>query len=96
MTDTLETVFATITDRKANPKPGSYTNSLFDAGIDEITKKVGEEAIEVIIAAHHQSNERLISELADLTYHCLVLVAQMGITPTDIAAELSRRHTPAK
>ena len=96
MTDTLETVFATITDRKANPKPGSYTNSLFDAGIDEITKKVGEEAIEVIIAAQHQGNERLISELADLTYHCLVLVAQMGLTPADIAAELSRRHAPAK
>ncbi len=92
MTDTLESIFATIQDRKANPKPGSYTNSLFDAGIDEITKKVGEEAIEVIIAAQHQGNERLISEMADLTYHSLVLLAQMGLTPTDIAAELARRH----
>jgi phosphoribosyl-ATP pyrophosphohydrolase len=91
---TLNSVFETIIDRKANPKPGSYTNSLFDAGLDEITKKVGEEAIEVIIAAQHQGNERLISELADLTYHSLVLMAQMGLTPEDVAAELLRRHKP--
>ena len=91
---TLSSVFETIIDRKANPKPGSYTNSLFDAGLDEITKKVGEEAIEVISAAQHQGNERLISELADLTYHSLVLMAQMGVTPEDIADELRRRHTP--
>jgi phosphoribosyl-ATP pyrophosphohydrolase len=94
MTDTLNSVFQTITDRKATPKPGSYTNSLFDAGLDEITKKVGEEAIEVIIAAQHQGNERLISELADLTYHCMVLMTQMGVTPQEVAAELERRHTP--
>ena len=93
MTDTLNSVFQTITDRKATPKAGSYTNSLFDAGLDEITKKVGEEAIEVIIAAQHQGNERLISELADLTYHCMVLMAQMGVTPQEVAAELDRRHT---
>src|SRR5436190_24095557 len=91
---TLNSVFETILDRKANPKPGSYTNSLLNAGLDEITKKVGEEAIEVIIAAQHQGNERLISELADLTYHCLVLIAQMGLSPDDVAAELQRRHVP--
>ena len=94
MNDALSSVFDTILDRKANPKPGSYTNSLFDAGLDEITKKVGEEAIEVIIAAQHQGNERLISELADLTYHSMVLMAQMGVTPEDIVAELRHRHTP--
>jgi phosphoribosyl-ATP pyrophosphohydrolase len=94
MTDTLSGVFQTIKDRQANPKAGSYTNKLLDAGIDEITKKVGEEAIEVIIAAQHQGNERLISELADLTYHCLVLMAQMGLSPDDVAAELQRRHIP--
>lgn len=94
MTDTLHSVFQTIKDRQANPKPGSYTNSLLSAGLDEITKKVGEEAIEVIIAAQHQGNERLISELADLTYHCLVLIAQMGLSPDDVAAELQRRHAP--
>ncbi|MEP7289097.1 MAG: phosphoribosyl-ATP diphosphatase [Chloroflexota bacterium] len=92
--DTLNSVFATIKDRQTTPKAGSYTNSLFDAGLDEITKKVGEEAIEVIIAAQHQGNERLISELADLTYHCLVLIAQMGFSPDDVAAELRRRHVP--
>jgi phosphoribosyl-ATP pyrophosphohydrolase len=94
MTDTLDSVFQTIQDRKANPKLGSYTNKLLDMGLDEITKKVGEEAIEVIIAAQHQGNERLISELADLTYHCLVLIAQMGLSPDDVAAELRRRHSP--
>jgi phosphoribosyl-ATP pyrophosphohydrolase len=92
MTDTLDSLFQTIKDRQAHPKPGSYTNQLFEAGIDEITKKVGEEAIEVIIAAQHQGNERLISELADLTYHCLVLLAQSGLSPDDIAVELRRRH----
>ena len=94
MTDTLHSVFQTIKDRQANPKPGSYTNSLLNAGLDEITKKVGEEAIEVIIAAQHQGNERLISEMADLTYHCLVLIAQMGLSPDDVATELQRRHIP--
>ncbi len=94
MTDTLNTVFAIIADRKANPKPGSYTNSLFDAGEDEIVKKIGEEAIEVIIAAKGQGDERVISEIADLTYHCLVLLAQRGLSPDDIAAELTRRHKP--
>ncbi len=95
MTDTsatLNTVFQTIQDRKANPKPGSYTNSLFDDGLDEISKKVGEEAIEVILAAHVQGRERLIEELADLTYHCLVLMVQCDLTPAEVAAELNRRH----
>lgn len=94
MTDTLNQVFATIKDRQATPRPGSYTNQLLNAGIDEITKKVGEEAIEVIIAAQHQGNERLISELADLTYHCMVLLAHMGLTPEDVSRELARRHAP--
>ena len=60
MTEILDSLFQTIKDRQATPKPGSYTNQLFDAGLDEITKKVGEEAIEVIIAAQHQGNERLM------------------------------------
>ncbi len=94
MTDTLDSLFQTIKDRQANPKPGSYTNQLLEAGIDEITKKVGEEAIEVIVAAQHQGNERLISELADLTYHCLVLMAHTGLSPDDVAVELRRRHAP--
>jgi phosphoribosyl-ATP pyrophosphohydrolase len=92
VSDTLNRVFQTIKDRQSNPKQGSYTNQLLSTGLDEITKKVGEEAIEVIIAAQHQGNERVISELADLTYHCLVLLAQLGLSPDDIAAELDRRH----
>jgi phosphoribosyl-ATP pyrophosphohydrolase len=94
MTDTLQSVFATIKERQNNPKPGSYTNSLLDAGIDEITKKVGEEAIEVVIAAQHQGNERLISEMADLVYHSMVLLAHAGVSLEDVASELQRRHQP--
>lgn len=94
MSDILAQVFATIEDRKAHPKPGSYTNSLLDAGDDEIIKKVGEEAAEVVLAAARQGDERLISELADLTYHCMVLLAARGLTPDDVSAELARRHIP--
>jgi phosphoribosyl-ATP pyrophosphohydrolase len=88
----LDYLYKLITDRKANPKPGSYTNSLFDAGEDRIIQKVGEEAVEVIIAAKGQGKDRLVSELADLTYHALVLMAQQGITPEDVRQELERRH----
>jgi len=94
VSDILSHVFATITDRQAHPKPGSYTNQLFSAGEDEIVKKIGEEAVEVILAAKGQGDDRVISELADLTYHCLVLLAQRGLTPGDVAAELERRHRP--
>jgi phosphoribosyl-ATP pyrophosphohydrolase len=94
VTDTLERVFAVIADRKANPKPGSYTNRLLEAGEDEIVKKIGEEAVEVILAAKSQGDQRVISELADLAYHCLVLLAQRNLTPDDVAAELERRYHP--
>jgi len=94
VSDILARVFATITDRQAHPRPGSYTNRLLEAGEDEIVKKIGEEAIEVILAARGQGDQRVISELADLTYHCLVLLAARGLTPDDVAAELERRHRP--
>jgi phosphoribosyl-ATP pyrophosphohydrolase len=94
VTDTLERVFAVIADRKANPKPGSYTNRLLEAGEDEIVKKIGEEAVEVILAAKSQGDQRVISELADLAYHCLVLLAQRNLSPDDVAAELERRYHP--
>jgi phosphoribosyl-ATP pyrophosphohydrolase len=94
VSDILARVFATITDRQAHPRPDSYTNQLLDAGEDEIVKKIGEEAIEVILAAKGQGDQRVISELADLTYHCLVLLAARGLTPADVAAELERRHRP--
>jgi phosphoribosyl-ATP pyrophosphohydrolase len=92
LAETLNKIFGIIEDRKTNPKEGSYTNELFDKGEDEIVKKIGEEAVEVIIAAKGQGDERVISELADLTYHCLVLLSQRGLSPQDVADELARRH----
>ena len=96
----LKRLFDTIEDRKANPKPGSYTNQLFEAGEDEILKKVGEEAMEVILAAkqtgaaREQVNQRLIEEISDLVYHTLVLISSRGLRLEDIEEELKRRHTP--
>jgi phosphoribosyl-ATP pyrophosphohydrolase len=88
----LHTLFQTIQDRKANPKQGSYTNQLFSAGEDEIVKKVGEEAVEIILAAKGQGDQRLIEESADLIYHLLVLLAHKGLTLEDVERELERRH----
>ena len=92
MTDILAELYATILDRKQHPKPGSYTNSLFDAGEDEIVKKVGEEAIEVIVAAKGQTDQRLVEETADLVYHLWVLLAWRGVTPEQVMTELEKRH----
>ena len=92
MSDVLETLFATILDRRANPRPGSYTVRLLDAGEDKILKKVGEEAMEVILAAKGEGEERLISEVADLFYHLLVLLAARGLTLADVEAELVQRQ----
>ena len=92
MSDVLETLFVTILDRRANPRPGSYTVRLLDAGEDKILKKVGEEAMEVILAAKGEGEERLISEVADLFYHLLVLLAARGLTLADVEAELVRRQ----
>ena len=92
MSDILDALFATILDRQANPRPGSYTARLLDAGEDEILKKVGEEAIEVILAAKGEGDERLIAEVSDLFYHLLVLLAARGLTLADVEAELVRRR----
>jgi phosphoribosyl-ATP pyrophosphohydrolase len=91
----LEQLFQIIEDRKANPRPGSYTASLLSAGQDEILKKVGEEAMEVILAAKGQGNQRLIEEVADLFYHTLVLLAAHDLSLSDVEVELSERHTPS-
>ncbi len=88
----LHNLQAIIQERKANPRPGSYTASLFTAGEDEIVKKVGEEVVEVILAVKGQGDERVISETADLFYHLLVLLAQRGLTLEQVEAELERRH----
>jgi phosphoribosyl-ATP pyrophosphohydrolase/phosphoribosyl-AMP cyclohydrolase len=88
----LHSLFATILDRQANPRPGSYTARLLDIGEDEILKKVGEEAMEVILAAKGQGDERLTSEVADLLYHLLVLLAARELDLADVEAELVHRR----
>ncbi len=92
----LPRLFEIIQTRKANPPAGSYTAQLFAAGEDEIVKKVGEEAVEVILAVKGQGDERVISEVADLFYHTLVLLAARGLTLADVEAELERRHGVVK
>jgi phosphoribosyl-ATP pyrophosphohydrolase len=89
---TLSELYAIICERRDHPMPDSYTASLFSAGEDKIIKKVGEEAMEVILAAKGQTRQRMIEEVADLTYHTLVLLAEKGLTPDDILGELERRH----
>jgi phosphoribosyl-ATP pyrophosphohydrolase/phosphoribosyl-AMP cyclohydrolase len=82
---------AVIHDRQENPRPGSYTCTLFEAGLPRIVQKVGEEAIETIVAAQSEGRERLVSEVADLTYHTLVLLSACDLTWADVEAELARR-----
>lgn len=88
----IRDLYQIICDRRDHPTEKSYTASLFSKGEDEILKKVGEEAVEVVLAGKAQSDERLIEEVADLTYHTLVLLASRNIDPAAVAAELERRH----
>jgi phosphoribosyl-ATP pyrophosphohydrolase/phosphoribosyl-AMP cyclohydrolase len=91
--DVLAELYDVIVDRKKNPKEGSYTDYLFEKGIDKILKKVGEESAEVIIAAKNGVYDEVRWEVADLFYHVLVLLVQQGMTLDDIYAELKgRRH----
>ena len=89
---TLSELYEIICERRDTPSPDSYTSALFAAGEDKIIKKVGEEAMEVILAAKGQTLQRLIEEVADLTYHTLVLMAEKNLAPGDILAELEKRH----
>lgn len=88
----FEDVFATILDRKKHPKEGSYTNYLFDKGVDKILKKVGEEATEIVIAAKNPDAEELKYEICDFLYHMMVLMADRGVTWKEITDELAQRH----
>ena len=88
----FEHVYHTIVDRKQNPKEGSYTNYLFEKGIDKILKKVGEEATETVIAAKNPNLEELKYEVADLLYHLMVLMVERGLSLEDITQELSDRE----
>ena len=81
-------MYGVIQDRKEHPKEGSYTNYLFDKGIDKILKKVGEEATEVVIAAKNPDPEEIKYELSDFLYHAMVLMVERGVTWEDITAEL--------
>ncbi len=89
----LQELFDIIMDRQARPQPGSYTNKLLDGGTDAILQKVGEESVEVILAAKGQGKQRLVEETADLFYHILVLLASQGVTLAEVEAELRRRHS---
>ncbi len=87
----FEDVFAVILDRRLHPKEGSYTNYLFDKGIDKILKKVGEEATEIVIAAKNPDPEEIKYEISDFLYHVMVLMAERGVSWEDITEELARR-----
>jgi phosphoribosyl-ATP pyrophosphohydrolase len=93
VSQTLDELYHTIVARMANPPPGSYTAKLFAAGDVEIAKKVGEEAIEVIVASYKESDPRLASECADLIYHVMVLLAARGVEWSAVERELERRKS---
>lgn len=92
----LHTLDTIIRDRKANPVEGSYTNSLFETGRSRIAQKVGEEAVESVVAALSQGREQQVAEISDLLYHLLVLLADLDIPLAEIEAALEQRHTPRK
>ena len=87
----FETVYNIIEDRKNNPKEGSYTNYLFDNGIDKILKKVGEECTEIVIAAKNPDPEEIKYEISDFLYHVMVLMVEKGVTWEEITQELAQR-----
>ena len=93
LTGVLQELYAVIEDRRLHPKEGSYTNLLFDKGQDKILKKIGEEATETVIASKNDSQGEVLYEMADLWYHCLVLLAWHGISPVELLTELNKRRS---
>jgi phosphoribosyl-ATP pyrophosphohydrolase/phosphoribosyl-AMP cyclohydrolase len=87
----LEEVYDVIEKRRTDPQEGSYTNYLFDQGLDKILKKLGEEFTEIIIAAKNPTSEEIKYEVADFLYHCMVLMVEKGVTWEEITNELARR-----
>lgn len=87
-----EDLMEMLAGRKANPKEGSYTTYLFEKGLDKILKKVGEESTEVILAAKAGDHANTVYEIADLMYHSMVLMTEMGISLDEIRAEMASRH----
>ena len=88
----VNALYELISGRKTNPQEGSYTTYLFEKGIDKILKKVGEECTEVIIAGKANDKRETVYEVADLMYHVMVMMVEMGITPDEIVSELASRH----
>lgn len=88
----LDALMDVIRGRKLDPKEGSYTTYLFNKGIDKILKKVGEECTEVIIAGKADDKKETVYEIADLVYHVMVLMIEMGISLDDVKKELASRH----
>ena len=88
----LYELYSVIQERKGNPIEGSYTDYLFEQGLDKILKKVGEEASEVIIASKNDNKEEMVGEISDLLYHLLVLMVNQGVKIEDIAHELEKRR----
>jgi len=91
MDDVLAALYQTILSRKEAPVEGSYTSYLFGKGVDKILKKIGEECSETIIAAKNGVENDVVCEISDLTYHVLVLMAEMGIPLEAVREELARR-----
>ena len=91
MSDVVRDLERVIRQRQADMPEGSYTTSLFKDGLHRIAQKVGEEGVEVVIAGMGQDDVRLTSEMADLLYHCLVLLVDRGLSWADVEAELANR-----
>jgi phosphoribosyl-ATP pyrophosphohydrolase len=91
MSEVLHSLWQTIEDRKSYPPPGSYTARLFAAGLPRIAQKVGEEGVETVVAGLSQGDDRVISEMADLVYHCMVLLSARNLRWDEVEDELARR-----
>jgi len=93
---TIQRLYDLIAMRKETRPEGSYTTKLFDQGLDKIVKKLGEEAVETVIAAKNDSSERIVEETSDLLYHLLVTLVEKGVTLEEIQVELAKRHKSGK
>lgn len=94
MDDMFDVLEALIAERRRNPVAGSYTCQLFASGRSKIAQKVGEEAVELVIAALSQGRNEQLDELADLVYHTLVLMSELDLSLDDLRQRLSERHQP--
>ena len=90
--DILQAVYDVILDRKQNPSENSYTAALMHKGIDKILKKIGEEATEVVMACKDGVPDKIVGEVADLWFHCMLALHSHGLAPADVLKELERRE----